>query len=112
MKAATYATIVYPESAPISIHAAREGGDIDEIQTEFNSLISIHAAREGGDPQPQPPLPQKQGISIHAAREGGDYLFSGFSWFNRISIHAAREGGDEDISFKLIGIFYFNPRRP
>ena len=33
----------------ISIHAAREGGDvINEIMNEHKS-ISIHAAREGGD---------------------------------------------------------------
>ena len=55
--------------------------------------ISIHAAREGGD------LCARVGvvfinISIHAAREGGDENARGSKLRNRISIHAAREGGD------------------
>ena len=33
----------------ISIHAAREGGDLDAYQREQTVYISIHAAREGGD---------------------------------------------------------------
>ena len=33
----------------ISIHAAREGGDIVVIFAAVIAVISIHAAREGGD---------------------------------------------------------------
>ena len=34
----------------ISIHAAREGGDVQALGTIIQGLIiSIHAAREGGD---------------------------------------------------------------
>ena len=33
----------------ISIHAAREGGDAEDIADYILSEISIHAAREGGD---------------------------------------------------------------
>ena len=33
----------------ISIHAAREGGDMQAPFQKRLSLISIHAAREGGD---------------------------------------------------------------
>ncbi len=33
----------------ISIHAAREGGDVTWTLKGANSSISIHAAREGGD---------------------------------------------------------------
>ena len=33
----------------ISIHAAREGGDRDEMVAGELRRISIHAAREGGD---------------------------------------------------------------
>ena len=33
----------------ISIHAAREGGDNDNVRYLFGEWISIHAAREGGD---------------------------------------------------------------
>ena len=49
MKAATYPVSLSVQSAIISIHAAREGGDV--IAAAFASVlvISIHAAREGGD---------------------------------------------------------------
>ena len=33
----------------ISIHAAREGGDIGKLEKRLTTVISIHAAREGGD---------------------------------------------------------------
>ena len=35
--------------AKISIHAAREGGDVVRMLLISNRQISIHAAREGGD---------------------------------------------------------------
>ena len=34
---------------PISIHAAREGGDSGLDADKLDGQISIHAAREGGD---------------------------------------------------------------
>ena len=55
--------------------------------------ISIHAAREGGD-VPCYGNYNKQAISIHAAREGGDAMLAKCIAVNHISIHAAREGGD------------------
>ena len=80
----------------ISIHAAREGGDLGVCNFASASGISIHAAREGGDSadfavqaavlrfQSTPPVKAATGsflckqigqnISIHAAREGGDVL--------------------------------------
>ena len=83
--------------------------------------ISIHAAREGGDVRPyikprhprlfQSTPPVKAAtlgdffvmfalrfISIHAAREGGDHDDDKTPEFNSISIHAAREGGDAAIA--------------
>ena len=33
----------------ISIHAPREGGDLDFLGTVLDFIISIHAPREGGD---------------------------------------------------------------
>ena len=101
----------------ISIHAAREGGDLDKGVYHYLQDISIHAAREGGDMnsskhilltfgfQSTPPVkaatiekhcsPMRIAISIHAAREGGDFAPSvKFSKVTCISIHAAREGGD------------------
>ena len=73
--------------------------------------ISIHAAREGGDVIA---LCQNKfyGISIHAAREGGDaveYIVVG--WVG-ISIHAAREGGDVLPAAGTHRHGHFNPRRP
>ena len=102
----------------ISIHAAREGGDIELLALSKMLDISIHAAREGGDPrvrqaadiymrfQSTPPVKaatlllwictQARRISIHAAREGGDELFHDIYNAGAISIHAAREGGDTE----------------
>ena len=58
---------------PISIHAPREGGDLNNsVKVSIHISISIHAPREGGD-QHQEHLQQIAGcISIHAPREGGD----------------------------------------
>ena len=60
------------------------------LQTAF---ISIHAAREGGD-RLFAPCSHCVNISIHAAREGGDLTSAGTLIAQIISIHAAREGGD------------------
>ena len=38
-----------PAGWPISIHAPREGGDLDFLSTVLDFIISIHAPREGGD---------------------------------------------------------------
>ena len=106
----------------ISIHAAREGGDVNVNINSRISAISIHAAREGGDGVQSVNPTFLRHISIHAAREGGDqYTMSCFKcstifqstppvkaatrvWRDSvevygISIHAAREGGDSiDVS--------------
>ena len=71
MKAATFTHYGYAIHKVISIHAAREGGDIIFRALGFLLNISIHAAREGGDPEVR--IADHIGkISIHAAREGGD----------------------------------------
>ena len=118
----------------ISIHAAREGGDLRSSNYKRKMEISIHAAREGGD------VRYVKGaftaaISIHAAREGGDSITvntirhsstfqstppvkaatqpcSAPARQSRISIHAAREGGDFSDSRFAQPSAYFNPRRP
>ena len=75
MKAATVDTDYHYTKQAISIHAAREGGDLANLFNSGRHGISIHAAREGGDVQSAYNyhiLP----ISIHAAREGGDHLQS------------------------------------
>ena len=72
MKAATRAKMLEIAFEIISIHAAREGGDIAFFSAALSTLkISIHAAREGGDGGKRP-LHVTMLISIHAAREGGD----------------------------------------
>ena len=60
--------------ATISIHAAREGGDLDKLSVMLTDVISIHAAREGGDAVGSVIMLVLAHISIHAAREGGDCL--------------------------------------
>ena len=78
----------------ISIHAPREGGDVNPRWTGRRMPISIHAPREGGDEAMKAGRRGYTIISIHAPREGGDFrvgnLIAGFV----ISIHAPREGGD------------------
>ena len=88
-----YIALIIADSG-ISIHAAREGGDLCHIFVTFAIIISIHAAREGGDDDVAG-FQRTGDISIHAAREGGDAMQPRI-WYNLtiISIHAAREGGD------------------
>ena len=74
---------------PISIHAAREGGDCYHLFRFDDFFISIHAAREGGD-----------AINIRVLIK------------SIISIHAAREGGDHVAAQQFVHIKHFNPRRP
>ena len=73
--------------------------------------ISIHAAREGGDTAYSAQHTVRQ-ISIHAAREGGDIIGMWLGMGVKISIHAAREGGDGRSSPRKREHVYFNPRRP
>ena len=56
---------------PVSIHAAREGGDADDGRSVARQIVSIHAAREGGDNKISA-WHRWVKVSIHAAREGGD----------------------------------------
>ena len=58
----------------ISIHAAREGGDVYSADKAMYVKISIHAAREGGDAVHAVNVRKGFIISIHAAREGGDMI--------------------------------------
>ena len=117
MKAATITRHGIQTAYDISIHAAREGGDLarqskNNYCVEFQStppvkaatitlkikisltMISIHAAREGGDLKAFAISATLNGISIHAAREGGDDEIKDLLNEIAISIHAAREGGD------------------
>ena len=71
MKAATLSVIRNRNIEGISIHAAREGGDLPVRVLFVSHFISIHAAREGGDVVAQYII-SNCSISIHAAREGGD----------------------------------------
>ena len=71
VKAATVLAHHMPSVLGISIHAAREGGDMFPTADSGEYLISIHAAREGGDRTVRK-LESCRDISIHAAREGGD----------------------------------------
>ena len=52
MKAATIMYSSFNPDTYISIHAAREGGDVYSADKAMYVKISIHAAREGGDHTP------------------------------------------------------------
>ena len=58
VKAATGVNFDKPDTKDISIHAAREGGDVTAQLPPTKFEISIHAAREGGDLQFVTFLPQ------------------------------------------------------
>ena len=73
VKAATFCCLSLKLSKSISIHAAREGGDVNVTVCKVFAKISIHAAREGGDRRCVC-ANQRYAISIHAAREGGDTI--------------------------------------
>ena len=111
MKAATTIAKQLNRLIPISIHAAREGGDASRVSLSILSDISIHAAREGGDKsvpehirdavfQSTPPVKAATCPPDKAAQ------------LRAISIHAAREGGDDSRSKVQDVICDFNPRRP
>ena len=74
----------------ISIHAAREGGDVLPI-----SAINIASSF-----QSTPPV--KAATCKLAVNVAG----------RRISIHAAREGGDAVFDIRRSVNLHFNPRRP
>ena len=90
MKAATSANAFFYTMIKISIHAAREGGDLNAVLITFG--------RKGF--QSTPP------VKAATDREVGHELTID------ISIHAAREGGDTALLFMGVIGKYFNPRRP
>ena len=116
VKAATFCNTDRVGACRISIHAAREGGDLwsmspPRMPAEFQSTPPVKAATfmttsfiSSSEFQSTPPvkaatenIPQRfpvLRISIHAAREGGDIAQQLSEIEQRISIHAAREGGD------------------
>ena len=112
MKAATRIFGLYGSPTWISIHAAREGGDVKMMYLDENGNISIHAAREGGDSLNFGRNSACRLISIHAAREGGDEHQETLLQQVGISIHAAREGGDRNSPEIPLCRANFNPRRP
>ena len=122
--------------AVISIHAAREGGDVACVEVHFfncgfQSTPPVKAATVSTNSfsgafcifQSTPPVKAatrqafrcqrwRVWISIHAAREGGDCLLCVLSALCYISIHAAREGGDSGISFSSTEIGKFQSTPP
>ena len=116
-RGATGAVAVLENAVYISIHAPREGGDLNTAIATVNSNVfqstppargaTFHITKPymGGKFQSTPPARgatvlhggavfDHTLISIHAPREGGDrrYFFMAALLF--ISIHAPREGGD------------------
>ena len=83
---------------------------LDTLTQQSN--VSIHAAREGGDVHGGGHEPDHLYVSIHAAREGGDGVDAGQGATDGVSIHAAREGGDFGQRAPVRRGDGFNPRRP
>ena len=112
MKAATGGRIARAHGSRISIHAAREGGDLRaKLQVTqgqlFQSTPPVKAATIRNRAVQLPIV-----ISIHAAREGGDKHVKPQPKQPGISIHVAREGGDPRLAGLCVRCGYFNPRRP
>ena len=96
----------------ISIHAAREGGDLIELNRHFSEAISIHAAREGGDVNVFHSFPLVTVFQSTPPVKAATACIRSPCGYNRISIHAAREGGDTIFRRMSSLLRYFNPRRP
>ena len=112
MKAATRAAEDAFKLLPISIHAAREGGDdvdyIDKLtHTLFQSTPPVKAATGYIEF-----IRRKGEISIHAAREGGDKSNRKEVLRGSISIHAAREGGDTTLAAWMMLTLRFQSTPP
>ena len=65
-------SVPLPPGTPISIHAPREGCDLDGNGEPVRRVISIHAPREGCDFADGTSTNNDTQISIHAPREGCD----------------------------------------
>ena len=112
MKAATHFRRFRLTNQEISIHAAREGGDVQPVGqllcfVGFQSTPPVKAATDS-----RAAVDAVIKISIHAAREGGDVTLADYKSALRISIHAAREGGDVQVEHIRLCGHDFNPRRP
>ena len=113
MKAATLLPLQGFCNRHISIHAAREGGDLSVSEPyQGCGRISIHAAREGGDvgalANPSRPTVFQSTPPVKAATAQDFFAVA----FQLISIHAAREGGDASKEGVTTIPKDFNPRRP
>ena len=94
MKAATYLILYSSFFAKISIHAAREGGDLC-VRFRYPLVrISIHAAREGGDIAELWFIPSTSRFQSTPPVKAATIMRTIFTQDRQISIHAAREGGD------------------
>ena len=134
MKAATCNPAAHKIPERISIHAAREGGDLLALfslsaHSRFQSTPPVKAAtmadfnkRLDNEFQSTPPVKaatlhhprfaRASAISIHAAREGGDILLRMWTIRIEISIHAAREGGDCTLAGGLLKFYAFQSTPP
>ena len=116
-RGATICCLVASLSVSISIHAPREGSDLDSIAVNvFSFYISIHAPREGSDSQMIICIPRQSNFNPRSPRgerrlsphrlfslppfqstlpaRGATYIYAGEDLPEGISIHAPREGSD------------------
>ena len=101
-----------PITLIISIHAAREGGDLAgkrfvTMAESFQSTPPVKAATES-KVYPLEPFQFQSTPPVKAATA----VFAAVVHGNHISIHAAREGGDVPLYPPPSVDYHFNPRRP
>ena len=82
------------------------------MKEDFYGDISIHAPREGSDLEEMMEQAQNPAISIHAPREGSDSYVWNLDEATEISIHAPREGSDGFDPVRQGATSHFNPRSP
>ena len=86
--------LVRPGEVQISIHAPREGSDLDYKAEKGGTPYFYPRSPRGERPTLGRPPPWLEIISIHAPREGSDVFLLGALICEEISIHAPREGSD------------------
>ena len=87
-------------SSRISIHAPREGSDVDFFRLFRGVCISIHAPREGSDLMGQNDDSYWAPFLSTLPARGATFSVQGFKLFRPISIHAPREGSDSKCAEK------------
>ncbi len=108
---ATLAAPMAITQMPVSIHALRTEGDLDDgVDLHPNAFQSTPSARRATRRYPQ--FVPAWVVSIHALRTEGDSRAASKWWISHVSIHALRTEGDQEDTREGGAAHCFNPRPP